>query len=83
MKKLLVSAVFVVLGNSATALSDAELKEMSATIINLNGYLCARVTSIKPTVCADVWRISCIEYRNGSGLATYMMNAATAKVTRL
>ena len=82
MKKFIAAALMVVLGSGAYAQSEADLKEMSATIINLNGYLCARVISITPTSTSDVWRVSCVENRDGTGRALYLMNAVTASVSR-
>ena len=56
-----------------------DLKEKAALVINLNGQLCARVTTIT-RLGGDVYSVSCVRYRDGTGFATYEMNAATGKV---
>ena len=63
--------------SAASSMTDGEIKEMSAFIINANGYLCAEVLSISPAGAADTYRVSCIEYGNGTGRASYIMNART------
>ncbi len=70
-----IAAAIFLTGSSASAVTDAELKEMTAFIINANGYLCARVISITPTGGADNYRVSCVEYRDGTGRVSYLMNA--------
>lgn len=54
-------------------------KNTLAALINLNGELCARVTEIS-RISGDVYRVSCIRYRDGTGSATYEVNAATGGV---
>ena len=81
MKKIFIVA-FCVFGGMANAMTQHEIKEMSATIINVNGYLCASVTSISPTSSPDVYRVRCVEYRDGSGSASYTMNARTGSVSK-
>lgn len=58
--------------------ADTEgLKETTATIINLNGLLCAKVLDIRPLkVRPDVYEVTCIVYRGGSSTKTYLMDAA-------
>lgn len=59
---------------SNTSVSTAS-KEQTATLLNLNGLLCAEVIDIKPLkVKQDVYEVTCIEYRGGSGTKTYLMN---------
>jgi hypothetical protein len=58
--------------------SEETLAQM-ATLINLNGRLCARVTAVQPIV-KDEYLISCIQNRDGTGIATYELNAATGRV---
>lgn len=82
MKRFFFAALILLSSISASAMTDDELKEMTATIINLNGYLCAFVISISPTLNDEVYRVSCVEYRDGSGSATYLMNARTAEVIK-
>ncbi|MCL4069329.1 hypothetical protein M3484_22480 [Pseudomonas sp. GX19020] len=54
-----------------------ELLEQVATVINLNGHLCARVTDVRPLEQSNTYEVTCIEYRGGSGTVRYIMNAAT------
>lgn len=60
---------------TAQAASPEELKEMVATIINLNGHLCAKVTEIRPLQIKDTYEVTCIEYRGGSGTVRYILDA--------
>lgn len=69
----------VLLATSVNAFS-AEVDEQIATVININGFLCARVVSVRPLGEKDVYVVRCIEYRDGSGVADYIMNAATGSV---
>ncbi len=65
---LLVSLMF--------GLSEEEVKKMTATIINLNGHLCAKVLEIRPlAVKNDMYEVTCIEYRSGSKTKVYHMDA--------
>ena len=63
------------IGGTASAMTDAELNEMSAFIINANGFLCAEVTSITPASGPDDYLVRCVENRDGSGRVSYIMNA--------
>jgi hypothetical protein len=63
------------LASPAFAATDAELKEMTATILNLNGHLCARVVEIRPLRIEGQFEVTCIEYRGGSGQVRYILNA--------
>lgn len=63
----------------AAAQSKDELKETTATILNLNGLLCAKVVEIRPLEMANQYEVTCIEYRGGSGTVRYILNAATGK----
>lgn len=65
--------------NTASPLpSKTESGETIATIINLNGLLCAKVTDVRPLrVQADVYEVTCIEYRGGTGTVRYIVNADT------
>jgi len=68
--------IYLLSGASYSADKEA-LKETTATIINLNGFLCAKVTDIRPLkVRPDVYEVTCIEYRGGSSTKTYIMDAA-------
>ncbi|WP_143154582.1 hypothetical protein [Devosia limi] len=63
------------LSTPAMAMSEGELKEMTAFIINSNGHLCADVTDIRPLRLDGQFEVTCIEYRGGSGTVRYIMNA--------
>jgi hypothetical protein len=67
------------LGGSALAQGAPDLKELAATILNLNGFLCATVVDIRPLEIKDQFEITCIEYRGGSGTVRYILNGATNK----
>lgn len=54
-----------------------DLKDVTASIINLNGLLCAEVIDTRPLkVREDIYEVTCIEYRGGSGKKTYIMDIA-------
>lgn len=55
--------------------------ELAATMINLNGHLCAQVVGIRPLkVRAEVHEVTCIEYRGGSGQKVYMLDSTKGTV---
>ena len=54
-------------------------KSKAALLINLHGQLCAKVTDIS-RISGDLYRVTCTRYRDGTGSATYEMNAATGTV---
>ena len=62
----------------AVALDD-DVTQKAALLINVHGELCARVTAIT-RLHGDVYSVSCVRYRDGTGFATYEMNAATGSV---
>jgi len=58
--------------------SKQESAEAIATVINLNGHLCARVTNVAPLkVSGSAYEVTCIEYRGGTGKVRYVVNADT------
>ncbi|WP_206377610.1 zinc ribbon domain-containing protein [Sphingobium sp. TB-6] len=58
--------------------SKKESAEAIATVINLNGHLCARVTNVAPLRMRDsVYEVTCVEYRGGTGTVRYIVNANT------
>ena len=59
---------------------SADVDEQIATMINLNGFLCARVVSVRPLGEKDFYAVRCVEYRDGSGVVDYIMNAANGSV---
>ena len=65
---------------SGSAGQREALKETAATILNMNGLLCAQVVNIRPLAAGnDTWEITCIEYRGRSGEKTYHMDALKAR----
>ena len=72
---ILILSAFV-FATSAQALDREELKTLTATILNLNGLLCAEVTDIRPLEIKNTFEVTCIAYRGGSATKTYIMNAA-------
>ena len=78
MKVMLTSFIFSILifSSSAQALDREELKTLTATILNLNGLLCAEVTDIRPLEIRNLFEVTCIAYRGRSATKTYMMDAA-------
>jgi hypothetical protein len=62
------------------AMTNDEMDKMTATILNLNGLLCAKVVDIKPLkVGNNIYEVTCVEYRGGSGNVRYIMDAGTGK----
>ena len=58
--------------------SQASLDTM-ALIINISGNLCAEITKLKLSA-GDTYHVTCIRYRDDTGIATYEVNAATGEV---
>lgn len=50
-----------------------------ATMINLHGELCASVTSVT-ALGNNIYKVNCTSYRDGTGSASYDVNAATGAV---
>jgi len=72
--------IWLAIGLAAPSLSLAQSqdsKEKVATLLNLQGFLCARVVSISPLKVKDTYEVQCIEYRGGEGTVGYVLNAAT------
>jgi hypothetical protein len=67
---------FLVWSGSAAAQSG-DAKEIAATILNLNGFLCATVTDIRTLTLENQFEVTCIEYRGGSGKVRYILNGKT------
>lgn len=53
--------------------------EAVAALINLNGQLCARITSIEH-LYLDTYTVTCTRYRDGTGPSTYRVDLNTGKV---
>jgi len=83
MRKLVAVSVLTALClSSAVAMTDAEIKEVAATILNLNGHLCAQVVEIRPLRIQDQYEVTCIQYRGGSGRVRYILNARAGTAFR-
>ncbi|MBA2492278.1 MAG: hypothetical protein H0V34_11465 [Gammaproteobacteria bacterium] len=63
------------LGDVKKVLSEAEVKELVSTGINLNGHLCAEISDIRPLEVAGAYEVSCIAYRGGSAEKAYLLEA--------
>jgi len=67
--------------DNSTASESA--KETAATMINLNGKLCAKVTDLRPAKNqSDTFEITCTEYRDGTGTVHYLLDSNTGKILR-
>lgn len=76
-RALATALVLAAASGNSHALSDEDLKKMTAAIINMNGFLCAKVVDIRPLkVGRHVYEVTCIEYRGGTGQKIYLMDAA-------
>lgn len=64
------------------SLSRHELKEMTALIINANGFLCASVSDIRPLRISNQYEVTCVEFRGGSGTVRYIMDATKGTAFR-
>lgn len=73
------AAVVLVFAASVSGQPKMDVNETMATMINLNGQLCAKVLSIKPAG-PNVYEVECTRYRDGTGKATYLYDAKTGKV---
>ncbi|WP_299413466.1 hypothetical protein [uncultured Sulfitobacter sp.] len=81
MKRTTLIVLAGLFANSAAALTDTELKALSAEIITLNGFSCGRVLAVQPTDIPDVWQVSCISDGAMDALVTYRMDARTGLVS--
>lgn len=63
--------------------STAEAEDLLATLINLNGMLCAEVISVTPLRTRDRYEVECIEYRGGRHRATYVVDVSRGAVEKL
>lgn len=73
MKRIALILVVWLSASDAFAI-DNETKEMIATVINLNGLLCATVTDVRKLQIANQYEVTCIEYRGGSGTVRYIVD---------
>jgi len=71
MKKLILLTCIGFLPVSSSA--DTSAEEIAATMININGYLCAEVVELNKLESGN-FEVTCIKYRGGSGKATYIVD---------
>lgn len=69
--------------NQLKILSMPEIKEMVATGINMNGLLCAQITSISPLRVDGAYEVTCIAYSGGQGRKTYIINSKNGEASEL
>ena len=81
MKQTTLALTAGMIASSTAVLSDTELKTLSAELILLNGFTCARVLAVQPTGTPDVWQVSCMADGAMDALVTYMMDARTGLVS--
>ena len=77
--RLALAAVIWTASLPAFAMSEQELKEVMAAMLNLDGHLCARVVEIRALQIRNQYEVQCIEYRGGSGQVRYIFDASTGK----
>jgi len=65
---------------TSTRFNTPERKEALATLINLNGRLCARVVGLSGTESRPV--VECIESRNATTRVTYVIDMDSGRVLR-
>ena len=58
--------------SQAAAMSQSQVEKKIALMINLNGHLCAKVTSVTPLQLQNTYEVRCIEYGGGSGTVDYV-----------
>ncbi|KAB2959105.1 MAG: hypothetical protein F9K16_12740 [Thermoanaerobaculia bacterium] len=58
-------------------------KEVAATIINLNGMLCAEVVSMRKLELENKVEVSCIEFRGGSNHVSYIVDTKSGKAVKI
>lgn len=78
MKKYFLSriAILSLIPISTFAMSNSEINEFTALVLNLNGLLCAEVTDIRPLkVGKNIYEVECIQFQGGKSRKTYIMDA--------
>jgi hypothetical protein len=56
-------------------LSRPEIEQMVQTGLNLNGFLCAQVTDIRPLKISGTYEVTCVAFRGGSAKKSYVVEA--------
>jgi hypothetical protein len=66
----------------AAQMTDREIKEAMALLINMNNHLCANVVSIAPLSLKGTYEVRCVEYRGGAGTVDYIVKVSTGEVIK-
>jgi len=61
------------------AKSQMSTEEMVATMLNLNGFLCAEVTSMRKLSIGNNLEVTCVMYRGGSATSSYVIDLTSGK----
>lgn len=75
MKKIIAVMLITVSSMAVSGTLVDKFGGTMATIINLNGHLCATVTGIYPLKIDNIYEVRCIQYRGGGSQVTYIVNA--------
>lgn len=62
-------------GDIKKVLSKSEIEELVATGINLNGFLCAKITDISALKVKSTYEVTCIANRGGTAKKTYLLDS--------
>ena len=62
-------------GDVKKVLSKAEIEELVSTGINLNGFLCAKITDISSLKIKSAYEVTCIANRGGTAKKTYLLES--------
>ena len=54
--------------------TQSDSNEQIATILNLNGLLCARVVEMRLLPLGKMYEVTCIAYRGGRATKSYVLN---------
>ncbi len=60
--------------------SEDDLNQLIQSGINLNSFLCAKITDIKPQTSSKKYVITCITFENGSEQKRYVVDALNGAV---
>lgn len=55
--------------------STAEVHELVATGLNLNGHLCAELVDVRPLKVRSTYEATCVAYRGGTAKKQYVIDA--------
>ncbi len=74
--KITTALVLIFACNSSLCqnLTKEELRQMTAFMINMKGYLCAEIIELRPLRLENTYEVDCIEYRGGKGVKTYIFS---------